>query len=166
MNSKKEEEHCGNAGPLVTRLMIVFVAMSLAACSGHRYRRDFDAAVRASRGTYEDVTGPWVGEWHSEASDHRGPLWCLVGPSERAPGQTDFRYRAKWAGVLAGSFKHTLPVEKRAKGMRVRGDADLGSLIGVYTIDAELGREAFDARYTSSKGDRGTMTLRRPGGAD
>jgi len=138
---------------------LLFLLLLFASCSS--YRSEFRRSVATSAGIYGDPTGPWVGDWQS-LSGHRGPLWCIINPGEK--GEYEFWYRAGWARVIYGNFRHVAAAEQEGEGLyRVKGDSDLGKLAGVYTLDATIGREKFDALYTSTKGDRGRMTLRRPG---
>jgi hypothetical protein len=66
-------------------------------------------------------------------------------------------------GVLRGHYTQTVPVERDADGgSRFTGSMDLGKLGGVYSVESEVGGGVWDARFRSSKGDHGTMELRRP----
>ena len=76
-------------------LMITGVLAALAAvgsgCS--TFDDDYEMAV-ANQSTYTDITGPWVGTWQSEASDHKGPMRALV--SQLGDGVYLARYEAEW----------------------------------------------------------------------
>ncbi len=151
---------------VVARLLLLGCLISGVGCSS--YPQDFREAVDGSAGTYEGVYGPWEGEWHSEPSGHRGPLWCLIEQAGEDDTEFSFRYRAGWGRILRGNFTQVTPVVAAAEpgAYEVVATKDLGRLGGVYQIDGVVGPDAFDARFTSSKGDRGTMVLRRPGGTN
>ncbi|CAN5118697.1 hypothetical protein BH23VER1_BH23VER1_19340 [soil metagenome] len=149
-----------------TIILAVGCLVAFVGCTS--YRREFRSAVREAGGQYEGVYGPWEGEWRSAPSGHHGPLWCLIGRAgEGADEQLEFRYRAGWGKVLRGNFTQRTavdPVPGRPGAFVVQGSKDLGVLGGLYTIEGTVDPDRFDARFTSTKGDRGTMGLRRPDG--
>jgi hypothetical protein len=94
---------------------------------------------------------------------HEGPLWCIVTETPGQPDTYDFRYRAGWGILQFGNYVHTLKVDKTPEGaLRVKGDMVLPKLVGTHALNGTVTDTTFDAAYTSTKGDHGSMTLRRP----
>ncbi|MDB4808582.1 hypothetical protein OAG85_01495 [Verrucomicrobiales bacterium] len=145
----------------VMRIQALFLSLALMlASSCSSFKRDWRVAV--AQPTPNDLSGAWEGQWHSEPTDHRGKLRCLVTPSETQTGHYNFHYWAKW-GLLSGAFATVYAVtEFSPERWRFAGDTDLGSLGGIYHHDGEATPARFHADFTSSKGDRGTMTMTRP----
>ncbi|NNC86889.1 MAG: hypothetical protein HKN82_00355 [Akkermansiaceae bacterium] len=144
--------------PCLLALAAGFLAVS---CSP--YQRDFRQAVAAAQGRHADPTGPWKGTWHSVPSGHDGPLWCIITETPGRAGSYDFRYRAGWGILNFGDYTHTVPVKRRPGGaLGVTGSMELPAAVGTYSLDGMVTNDRFDAKYTSTKGDHGTFTLRRP----
>ncbi len=110
----------------------------------------------------QDFSGPWEGEWVSEANGHRGKLRCVVTPGAAPSDPCAFHYWATW-GIFRGSFTTAYPVTSVGQGRwQFKGASDLGTLGGVYHHEGEATTERFQATYQSSRGDHGTMTMARP----
>jgi len=144
---------------MTLRSALLSLATLLSACSA--YQRDFREAAAELPDPPPNALGAWKGSWHSEPSGHRGPLWCVVTPAEG--GGHDFRYRAGWGAFQFGDYTHHVEAELAADGsLAVTGEMELPGGFGTYTIDGRLTATEFKARFTSDRGDRGTMTLSRP----
>jgi hypothetical protein len=132
----------------------------LVSCGG--YSRDFARAVEEMPRPPANAEGPWLGSWKSDVNGHTGPLWCVVTPNAAKPGSFDFRYRAGWGMLKFGDYIHTVEAKMAADGsIRLVGEMELPGGMGVYQVDGRLTKETFEATF-QSKGDRGTMTLKRP----
>lgn len=140
---------------------VLWTATLVAMCSCSSFDSAWREAV-ASPAPGNTLSGPWEGRWVSEASGHEGRLRCLIAPDLEQASNYHFRYWAQW-GLFSGQFETSYPVEEVAPGRwRFSGDSDLGRLAGVYRHDGEATASDWRASYTSSKGDRGTMVMRRP----
>lgn len=124
------------------------------------FPRDFRAA--AATDPPRSALGAWRGEWSSETNGHHGPLWCIVSPTPGQPGHTDFRYRAGWGLLQFGDYVHTVAATPAADGtLALDDEMELPGGFGRYRVVGRVDPETFDVRY-HSRGDRGTMSLRRP----
>lgn len=143
--------------------LVLILAFCTALPSCFSYHAHFRKAVAASAGKHEDPTGPWIGEWKSDFNGHDGPLWCIVTESKDEAGAYDFRYRAGWGIFKFGNYVHTVKVNKTPEGhFLLKGDMDLPKLVGNHSVDGKITKDAFTAKFKSTKGDHGTMTLKRP----
>jgi len=139
---------------------LLLLSLVLASCSP--FQRDFRRAAGGFDAEAATADGPWVGEWRSEVNGHHGPLWCLVSPSEDRPGHHDFRYRAGWGVLQFGDYTHRVPTRRGSGASLVLDDRmELPGGFGTYRVEGTLTPATFDATYRS-RGDHGTMTLRRP----
>jgi hypothetical protein len=149
--------------PIALALGVGALAVALASCSVATYPRSFDRAAAAMVRPPPTAEGPWEGKWTSRVNGHHGPLWCIVQPSPGKPGHYDFRYRAGWGLIRFGDYTHTVPASLAADGsMLLAGQMVLPGGFGTYEVEGRLTRDTFEAVY-KSKGDHGTMSLRRPG---
>jgi hypothetical protein len=103
------------------------------------------------------LEGRWEGQWISDVNGHHGRLRCLVskdGEIFRA------RFHAKYLKIL--SFGYTIPLKAEAtgNGYEFRGEADLGSLGGIYHYEGRADAMNFFSTY-SSKYDHGTFQMQR-----
>lgn len=145
----------------IMRFLPVLLLLCLLPSCVSRYERDFRKAAEGQAASPTKVTGPWIGEWRSEANGHHGPLWCMV--SEAGSGQYDFRYRAGWGQLQFGDYTHRVNATPAGDGsLPFSGSLDLPGGVGVHEVKGVLKPNSFDARFQSERGDRGTMILRRP----
>lgn len=147
----------------MTRTQSIITALALAATLGgcNSFDKDFEAAV-AAQSTYVDVTGPWIGEWRSESSDHAGPMRAIV--TQIGDGRYMARYEAEWGKVF--TFHQDVELRETAasdpNGVReFLGSEDLGMLWGVYHYKAKATPTQFNSTYRAEK-DHGTYKLSRP----
>jgi hypothetical protein len=142
-------------------LLAATIAIGLSSCA-NSYSRGFAKASAALPRPPSNAEGPWLGTWKSDVNGHTGPLWCIVHPTPDRPGDYDFRYRAGWGVLKFGDYTHTTPAKLAADGsMKLSGEMTLPGGFGNYKVEGRLTRDSFTATYRS-KGDRGTMTLKRP----
>ncbi len=157
---------------VLSRLSLVFAALTLASCAGARFERDWNQAVAAhtsGEGAKDPVAGPWTGTWLSHVNGHDGTLRCLVTPLESASGATGetskpyrFRYRATWQKVLSGGYTADYTVVPQGKrGYQVDGVKDLG-LFGNFQHEGQILGDRFESTYASDMGDHGVFELKRP----
>ncbi|MGB6223380.1 hypothetical protein [Haloferula sp.] len=143
-------------------LLIPLLALPFSSCMPGTYARDFAKETATYPKPATSPEGPWIGEWKSEVNGHQGPLWCLVHPTEEKPGHYDFRYRAGWGLVNFGDYVHTVATVPDAEGNLVLdANMELPAGFGTYSVQGKVTAENFKATY-ESKGDRGTMILKRP----
>lgn len=143
-------------------LRLLSLPLLLASCVPGTYTRDFVKETAAQAKVPTSVEGAWLGEWKSEVNGHEGPLWCIVHPSEEKAGHYDFRYRAGWGLVHFGDYTHSTAAAPDAQGnMPLEGEMELPAGLGTYAVKGRLTATTFRATY-KSKGDQGTMTLKRP----
>lgn len=144
-----------------TRLLLL-LPLLLGSCVPGTYTRDFAKETVAQAKPPISVEGAWIGEWESEVNGHEGPLWCIVHPSKEKAGDYEFRYRAGWGLVHFGDYTHSTAAEPDAQGnLPLEGKMELPAGLGTYAVKGLLTPTDFKATY-KSKGDRGTMTLKRP----
>lgn len=137
------------------------ITVALSSCA-NSYHRAFAEASAALPRPPANAEGPWLGTWKSDVNGHTGPLWCIVQPTPDRPGDYDFRYRAGWGVFKFGDYTHTTPAKLAADGsLKLSGEMALPGDFGNYQAEGRLTRDSFTATY-QSKGDRGTMTLKRP----
>lgn len=143
-------------------LLPLAAALTLASCGPNSYTRGFVEASAALVRPPANAEGPWRGTWKSDVNGHTGPLWCIVRPNPKRPGEYDFRYRAGWGAVQFGDYTHTTPVRHGDNGsIALSGEMILPGGFGKYQVEGKLTRETFTATYRSAA-DRGAMTLQRP----
>ncbi len=138
--------------------ILVLLVASLCQCSTYQsaWREAAAKPVQSS-----GLEGAYEGKWVSEATGHEGKLRCVISKPEDAAANTyDFHYWAKW-GLLSGDFKTPQTVTRIGNIWHTSGAMDLGSLGGVYEQEAMVADGNFESQYTSSKGDRGTMSMTR-----
>ena len=144
----------------MTYLVVGAMALLLASCATPGFERAWKKSVSASPAKAGDVTGPWTGEWASDANGHTGKLRCLV---ERKDEDTlSFRYWASWHGWLTGTFRLDGEAQRRADGSYlVRGDKRMIPW-GTYSHEAEIDPSRFDATFSSGQQNLGTFRMERP----
>lgn len=148
---------------LMLKVLILVAGCGLVSCGG--YSRNFAQAVEEMPRPPANAEGPWQGSWKSDVNGHTGPLWCVVTPTAGKPGSYDFRYRAGWGVFRFGDYTHTVEAKLAGDGtLRLVGAMELPGGMGVYQVDGRLTKDKFEATF-QSKGDRGKMTLIRPGAA-
>jgi hypothetical protein len=103
------------------------------------------------------LEGRWEGQWISDVNGHHGRLRCVVskdGEVYRA------RFHAKYLKILSFGYTIGLKAEATENGYRFRGEADLGSLGGIYHYEGRADAMNFFSRY-SSKYDHGTFQMQK-----
>lgn len=141
--------------------LVAAIAVAVSSCT-NSYHRGFAEAAAALPRPPANAEGPWLGTWKSDVNGHTGPLWCIVQPTPDRPGTYDFRYRAGWGVLKFGDYTHTTPAKLAADGsIQLSGEMSLPGGLGNYQVEGRFTRESFIATYRS-KGDNGTMTLKRP----
>jgi|TARA_B110000914_G_scaffold64219_1_gene56052 hypothetical protein len=142
----------------------ILTSVLLASCSS--YSGDFRAATNVFNQFTKPAStpsGPWKGTWKSEINGHHGPLWCMVSQDEKNPALWNFRYRAGWGILKFGDYNHQIPATlKRNGNLPLKGTMTLPNNFGTYAMDGDANPVKFGVRYRGN-GDKGTMTLTRPG---
>jgi hypothetical protein len=158
---------------LLTTAVFAAVACLSMACSS--FERDWRGAVPESTsrptvatrgGAKPSPEGAWGGTWRSDKNRHSGALRCLV----RRPSETDskqklweFRYHARFFGVMSSEFTTAQPVREVAPGRLVsKGDWTLPKWAGgAYHYEIEITATDFKGTYKGG-GDHGTFSMKRP----
>lgn len=119
--------------------------------------RRWDAAAALDA---DSVSGRWEGEWHSEATGHRGPLRGVL--TVVAPALWQVAFRAGYSGVFRACYATDFSVAQQDGRWTFSGGSDLGALAGgryEYTGSATL--TDMICTYKSDR-DHGEFRLRRP----
>lgn len=149
--------------PIRNIVTVVALAALLGGCNS--FDKDFEAAA-AAQSTYIDVTGPWVGEWRSEANDHSGPMRAII--TQIGDGLYMARYEATWKKIFIFHQDVELREAPTATGVTANpdmrsflGSEDLGVIWGVYHYKAKATSTQFNSTYRSED-DHGVYKLTRP----
>ncbi|MGK0189271.1 MAG: hypothetical protein ACI9R3_005088 [Verrucomicrobiales bacterium] len=140
--------------------IILFLITAVVAClvstSCSTFHRDWRSTPAGT-----GIKGKWDGTWQSNTNSHAGKLRCIVAPSERSPGQYEFRYWGTFAGVFRFHYTVDYVARKTADTWNMDGESDLGIMGGKFLHSATVRGDTFDATY-SSKWDKGTFHMVRP----
>ena len=141
-------------------LPILFSLGSLFVASCGSFPSEWRRAV--SQPIPTDLTGAWEGRWVSQTSGHQGTLRCVVRQDASSAETYHFHYWARW-GFLCGTFPAVYPVQAIGPDRwAFSGHSDLGLLGGLYHHRGKATPTTFNATYHSTRGDHGTMQMRRP----
>lgn len=141
-------------------LPLALAGLLLTSCGS--FEREWKRSVTEYRsGKTAAPAGPWTGTWTTSTNGHTGNLRAIVTPSEKKPGQYDFRYHATWAKIFSGAYTVTYPVKKSGGTYRADGEEKLG-VFGTFGHRATITGGRFEATYSNDKGDLGKFSLRRP----
>jgi len=141
-------------------LPLALAGLLLTSCGS--FEREWKRSVAEYRsGKTAAPAGPWTGTWTTSTNGHTGNLRAIVTPSEKKPGQYDFRYHATWAKIFSGAYTVTYPVKKSGGTYRADGEEKLG-VFGTFGHRATITGGRFEATYSNDKGDLGKFSLRRP----
>lgn len=126
------------------------------------FERDWKQSVADYQaGTIAAPAGPWTGTWTTATNGHTGNLRAIVTPSDKTPGEYDFRYHATWKRILSGTYTVSYPVKRSGGIYHADGEEDLG-LFGTFGHKARITAKRFEATYSNDKGDLGTFEMTRP----
>ncbi|HTL18368.1 MAG TPA: hypothetical protein VL793_14120 [Patescibacteria group bacterium] len=107
----------------------------------------------------DPVEGRWQGEWISERNGHRGELKCVL--VEAGPECCRAYFYATFSKLFRVGYETDLKREQTEKGVRLRGEQNLGALAGgTYRSEGEVQGDQFICHY-SCKYDQGRFQLRR-----
>lgn len=124
-------------------------------------RAQFDQAWRSymAKTGSTPFEGQWQGEWVSAANGHKGNLKCLL--THAGAGAFEANFRATYARFLSVAYQVVLKAEPRGAGLRLKGEADLGTLAGgIYSYEGALSDSRFECTY-QCKYDHGAFHLKR-----
>lgn len=137
------------------------LCLSLGACAGPGFNTAWKKAATAQRSApAPGITGAWEGSWLSAMNGHNGKLRCLVEPGTDKDTYR-FRYHATWQGCLSGGFTSDTLVKPAAGGYTLTSHEDLGPF-GTFDQKGTAKGGTMKSHYTSSMGDHGSFTLKRP----
>jgi hypothetical protein len=106
-----------------------------------------------------NLEGRWIGEWTSEVNGHHGKLKCVLGKDSL--GQYEACFHGSFGRMLRVCYTVALRGEPTHEGMRLAGEADLGSLAGgVYYYEGIATPTEFRCSYRC-KYDQGTFQLKK-----
>jgi hypothetical protein len=143
--------------PLILLLSAGFL---LSSCGS--FEREWRQSVADYRsGQVASPAGPWTGTWATSTNGHTGKLRAIVRPSEKKPGDYDFRYHATWKKILSGTYSVTYPVIQSGTTYRADGEEKLG-VFGSFGHRATITARQFKATYSNDKGDLGRFEMARP----
>lgn len=109
-----------------------------------------------------DITGPWLGYWHSDANGHQGELRSIVTVLDEKTGACRFQYHATFMKFLSGGYAVTHLVQRTKDGFTFSGDQPLTGLGGgLYHYEGKATPQEFHATYRS-EGDHGVFEMKRP----
>lgn len=106
------------------------------------------------------IEGAWAGEWRSEANGHHGSLRCVVTKNPDATYRA--HYRAHYKKVLRFTYVATLNATETNGAVSLKGEANLGKILGVYSYEGAATPTHFQSTY-SCKYDHGRYEMTRPG---
>lgn len=140
--------------------LLLLAGLFLTSCSS--FERDWKQSVAAYQaGKTAAPSGPWTGTWTTSTNGHTGDLRAIVTPSEKKPGEYDFRYHATWKQILSGTFLVTYPAKKSGGAYRVDGEQKI-PFFGTFRHRATIGPRSFEATYSNDKGELGAFSMKRP----
>jgi hypothetical protein len=141
-------------------LLLTLAGFLLTSCGS--FEREWKQSVADYQsGKVASPAGPWSGTWATSTNGHTGNLRAIVSPSEKKPGEYDFRYHATWKKILSGAYIVTYPVQKSGATYRADGEEKLG-IFGTFGHKATITGKQFKATYSNDKGDLGTFEMTRP----
>jgi hypothetical protein len=138
-------------------MLLLVPALGAVGCSS--FNRDWRAAQPAVVPA-SSMAGRWTGTWQSAVNGHQGQLRAILTPIDE--GRLDARFRARFWGIMAYSYRLELGVESTSPGhWAFEGETDLGWVAGGrFRCQGTATTNALRANY-ESKRDRGTFTLSR-----
>jgi hypothetical protein len=137
--------------------MVSGLAVMLWLC-GCSFNKEWKAAV-SSPVPANSIEGPWTGEWRSDRNGHHGALRCIVAKNPDATYRA--RFRATYWKIARFTYTATLNGVETNGVTALKGEANLGKLVGVYKYDGSATPEEFRSTY-SSKHDKGEFQMARP----
>jgi hypothetical protein len=146
-----------------SRWFLLLLPLLLVNCSSADFNREWTAALAdPHRGTPQDITGPWLGTWRSDANGHHGVLRCVVSHEDAKSGDYRFHYHATYGKMLSAAYGVTEQVQRKGDHFILTGDHDLGYLAGgMYHYDGTSTVKNMKSTYRSSA-DHGVFELERP----
>lgn len=106
----------------------------------------------------QPIDGRWVGQWVTETNGHHGPLRATVVP---AGDGYDVRFSGRFAKVIPFVYRqHLTATATTGDAVQLHAERRL-PLFGTFRMDATVSATAFDARYTSGRGEAGRFILHR-----
>jgi len=141
-------------------LNLPLIGLFFSGCAG--FERDWKQALADHReGRVTAPDGPWEGTWVTTTDGHSGKLRAVVTPAADQPGHYDFHYHATWAKVLSGAYKVRFPVIRERGHYLADGEHTMGKF-GTFGHRAVITDDAFEATFSSDKGDLGSFSMTRP----
>src|SRR5438552_1069230 len=144
-------------------IVICILGMGLMSCSSISFNRQWRSApVRMEECA---ICGKWKGTWVSEVNGHHGRLRGIL--EQNPDGTYNARFHATYWKFFRYSTTVTLhPVPGRIGGepdkVFLKGEADLGKVLGVYEYDGYATPEEYFIKY-QSKYDHGVNRMKRAG---
>jgi hypothetical protein len=147
---------------LASFAVLLFLCLLLANCSGN-FNQEWDRAIAAQhKGIPNDITGAWLGTWHSDANGHHGELRCVVSREDHDANNYRFHYHATYGQMLNAAYVVTEQVKRKGDHFVLTGEHDLGYLAGgLYHYEGTSTTREMRSTYRSSA-DHGTFELKRP----
>jgi len=145
------------------RCLFALLPLLLGNCTSADFNHEWDKAMASRSGPPKDITGPWLGSWHSDANGHHGELRCVVLPEDRKSDDYRFYYHAIYGNFLTVAYTVTEQVHRNRQGnYDLRGEHNLGYFAGgLYHYEGVSTTTKMRSTYRSSA-DHGTFELARP----
>ena len=106
----------------------------------------------------QDISGPWSGQWHSEANDHRGKIeatFCQVSPDSMQA-----KFRGTFAKVIPFRYATRLNIVSQQPGLTVLAGNRRLPLGGQFNYHITMTDDCFNGSF-SSRRNRGTFVMQR-----
>jgi hypothetical protein len=141
-------------------LNLPLIGLFFSGCAG--FEREWKQVLAEHRvNPVAAPAGPWEGTWVTTTDGHSGKLRAIVTPAPEDPGKYDFHYHATWARVFSGAYKVRFPVT-RERGRYIANGKEAMGKFGTFGHKAVITEDAFEATFSSDKGDLGSFSLARP----
>ena len=147
---------------VISRLVLALMFSIGLACCSLSYNQKWNDSLAKAPKPPVDLTGAWIGTWHSDGNGHQGELRCYVTLLDPKTGECQFHYHAVFMGVLSAGYDVRHIVKKTPQGFTFSGNQVLKGLGGgLYHYEGHGTPTEFHSTYNASI-DHGTFDLKRP----
>ena len=103
------------------------------------------------------LAGRWRGTWHSDSTDHKGPMQASFECA--GPGRWRVVFRGRFCALIPFQYSAVLSEQRNADGtVTLSGSRNLGPLFGTFHFRGTVSYGQLNARWWSKK-ESGSFVL-------